>query len=189
MPGFVGMTLRCAATIAALASAVAGCGGTTRTVSVTTTAPPVTSTATATLSTDEVLAVPAVGRFDARCPPAAHEWTLRFIAPADGATDAITSTVRHRRPRRTAVNPGGVATFHLVPGSVPTSEPADRISHHHATTIATTPPLDIHIVQATEPQSVRVDVHLALTTLGGDSGRCALVGSRVDARTYFNGPR
>jgi hypothetical protein len=61
------------------------------------------------------------------------------------------------------------------------------MSGHRATTVATTEPLDIHISQATESQALRLDVHLALTTIGGETGQCALADGRVNARTYFNG--
>ena len=177
-----------AAIAAAVALAAAGCGGATRTVSITTTAPSVTSTETTTsLPSDEVLAVPTVGRFFGRCPRAARVWTLRFIVPGDSATDTITSKVGNGPVRRADVNPGGTVTFHLVAGAIRTPEPADRISRHRAKTVATTPPLDVHVSQGTEPQYLRVDVRLALATIGGETGQCVLVGSRVDARTYFNG--
>jgi len=60
-------------------------------------------------------------------------------------------------------------------------------TRHRATTVATTPLLDIRISQVTESQALRVDVHPALATIGGETGQCVLVGSRVDARTYLNG--
>jgi hypothetical protein len=61
------------------------------------------------------------------------------------------------------------------------------MSGHRATTVATTEPLDIHISQATESQFLRLDISLALTAIGGETGQCALAESRVYARTYFNG--
>ncbi len=185
--------LRGAAILAVVAWAVTGCGGATRTVSITITATPTTTTAPptatsgATRPSDEVLAVPAVGRFYATCPRAAHHWTLRFMVSAGGANDTISYRVRHGPMRRAAVKPGATATFQLAAGSFHTAEPADRIARHRATTIATTPPLDIRISQVTESQALRVDVHLALATIGGETGQCVLVGSRVDARTYLNG--
>ena len=50
----------------------------------------------------------------------------------------------------------------------------------------TTAPLEVLIYQATEPQTLRADIHLALTTSGGDSGQCILVGSTVNAYAYPN---
>src|SRR5438270_7850541 len=129
---------RRAVIIAVLMFAVAGCGGATRTVSVTTTAPSVTTSETTTPRSDEVLAVPTVGGFYGRCPRGAREWTLRFIVPADSANDIISSKVGNGRVRHNVVNPGGVATFHLAAGAVRTPEPADRISRHPATAVATT---------------------------------------------------
>jgi hypothetical protein len=188
---------KCAAVVAVIALVAAGCGGSTRTVSITTTAPSMTRTATtrsvttttttSSLSSDEVLAIPAVGGFYGRCVRGARVWTLRFVVPAGGASDVVSSQVGNGPVRRVEVNPGGAAAFHLVPGAVRTPEPADRISRHRATTVATTPPLDVRISQASEAQYVSVAVHLALATVGGATGECVLVGSRVDARTYFSG--
>jgi hypothetical protein len=187
-----------AAVAVMLALGAAGCGGATRTVTITTTAPPVTTAGTATTTpsattrpttgSDEVLAIPTVGRFYGRCPRAARVWTLRFMVPSDSATDTISSKIGNGRLRRVNVSPGGAVTFDLLAGAVRTSEPTDRLARHPATTVATTPPLDVHIFRGTEPQSLRVDVHLALATIGGETAQCVLVGSRVNARTYFNGP-
>ncbi len=179
-----------AAILAVVALGAGGCSGATRTVSITRTAPPVTRPATPPAPLpDEVLAVPAIGRFVGRCPRRARRWTLRFIVPPTSATDTISYTVGDGPVRRVNVNPGAAATFRLVAGTVRTPEPADRISAHPATTVATTPPLNLHISQATEPQFLRVDVRLALATIGGGTGQCVLVGSRIDARTYFNSAR
>jgi hypothetical protein len=52
--------------------------------------------------------------------------------------------------------------------------------------VPTTAPLQIIIYQATEPQTIRADVRLALATIGGESGQCVLVGSSVNAYTYPN---
>ena len=51
----------------------------------------------------------------------------------------------------------------------------------------TTVPLHALIYQGTEPQTLRADVDLALSTIGGESGQCILVGSTVRAYTYPNG--
>jgi hypothetical protein len=53
--------------------------------------------------------------------------------------------------------------------------------------VPTTKPLKLQIYQATEPQTLRGDIRLALTSIGGESGQCVMVGSSVDANTYPNG--
>jgi hypothetical protein len=55
-----------------------------------------------------------------------------------------------------------------------------------AMSVPTTAPLRGVIYQGTEPQTLRADVELALSTLGGESGQCVLVGSNVSAYTYPN---
>jgi hypothetical protein len=52
--------------------------------------------------------------------------------------------------------------------------------------VPSTVALDALIYQGTEPQTLRADIHLALTTIGGESGQCVLVGSTVSAYTYPN---
>lgn len=171
----------------ALSLATAGCGGATKTVTITVPGRSVTSSSTKpTPASDEVLAVPTVGGFYGRCPRGAPVWTLRFVVPVDSATDAIISKLGGGPVKHASVNPGDSLTFHLVPNSVRTHEPPDRFPRLPATTVATTPPLVVEISQGTEPQFLRVDVHLALTTIGGESGQCALAGSSVAARTYLN---
>jgi hypothetical protein len=171
---------------AALAVAAGGCGGSTRTVTVTPHAPLVT-TPSATSASPEILAVPTIGRFYGRCPRGAGAWTLRFVVPDTSASDTITSKVGSGPLRRAQVNPGQAATFRLITNAAHVRQPADPMSGHRASTVTTTAPLDIHISQATEPQSLRLDIHLALTAIGGETGQCALAESRVNARTYFNG--
>ena len=155
-----------AAIAAAIAVAAGGCGGSTKTVTVTTRAPSVTTSSTRTSASSEILAVPATG-----------------------ASDAITSKIGSGPLRRARVNPGQAVAFRLIPNAAHARQPADPISGHRATTVATTEPLDIHISQATESQSLRLDIKLALTAIGGETGQCALAESRVYARTYFNGPQ
>jgi hypothetical protein len=176
-----------AAIAAAIAVAAAGCGGSTRTVTVTTRARSATTTSTTTSASPEVLAVPTIGGFYGRCPRGAGAWTLRFVTPAASASDTITSKLGSGPLRRAQVNPGQAATFRLIPNAAHARQPADTMSGHRATTLATTEPLDIHISQATESQSLRLDIHLALTAIGGETGQCALADSRINARTYFNG--
>jgi len=53
--------------------------------------------------------------------------------------------------------------------------------------VPTTAPIDAVIYQGTEPQTLRADVHLALSAIGGESGQFVLVGSTVSAFTYPNG--
>ena len=171
-----------------VALAAAGCGGGTKTVSVTTTAPPATRTVTVPPSaSDEVLTIPAVGRFYGRCPRGARVWTLRFVVPADAATEFIRYRIGEGPPRDLKLDPGGAVTVHLVPDAVRITEPADSISRHPATAIATTLPLDAQITQGTEPQFLRAAIHLALAAIGGETGECVLVGSRITARDYPNG--
>jgi hypothetical protein len=180
------MRSRGAVTVATIAFSVAtaGCGGSTKTVTTTVPGRPVTTSSTgSTPSSDEVLAVPTVGGFYARCPQGAPIWTLRFVA-ADSATDAISFKLGSGPAKHASVNPGNALTFRLVPNSARTHEPASQLPRLSATTVATTPPLTIEISQGTEPQFLRVDVHLALTTIAGESGRCALAGSSLSARTY-----
>jgi hypothetical protein len=175
-----------AAIAAAIAMAAGGCGGSTKTVTVTTRAPSVTTSSTTSVS-PEVLAVPTIGGFYGRCPRGAGVWTLQFVVPATSASDTITSKIGSRPLRRAQVNPGQAATFRLIPNAAHARQPADPMSGHRATTVATTEPLDIHISQATESQFLRLDISLALTAIGGETGQCALAESRVYARTYFNG--
>jgi hypothetical protein len=42
------------------------------------------------------------------------------------------------------------------------------------------------IYQSTEPQTLLARVKLALSTIGGESGQCILVGSSMSAYTYPN---
>ena len=137
-----------------------------------------------------VLSISRLGAFEGRCPRGARSWTLRFVADAD-ANDALSYAVG-TAPRRTVnVDPGGAVTIHLVPDAVRTHEPADRfvppghgVGLTAATSVPTTAPLRAAIYQATEPQTLLAYVHLALSTIGGESGQCALVGSAVNAYTY-----
>lgn len=154
-------------------------------MTVTTHPPPVTTPST-TSASPEVLAVPSIGGFYGRCPRGARVWTLRFVASTTSASDTITSKIGGGPLRRAQVNPGQAATFHLITNAARARQPADPMSGHPATTVTTTAPLDIHISQATEAQSLRLDVHLALTAIGGETGQCALAESRVNARAYFN---
>jgi hypothetical protein len=176
-----------AAIAAAIAVAAGGCGGSSKTVTVTTHAPSVTTSSTTMSPSNEVLAVPTIGGFYGRCPRGAGVWTLHFLVPATSASDTITSKIGSGALRRAQVNPGQAVTFRLIPNAAHARQPTDPMSGHRATAVATTQPLDIHISQATESQSLRLDIYLALTAIGGETGHCALANSRVNARTYFNG--
>jgi hypothetical protein len=143
-----------------------------------------TSSTESAKTSDEVLAVSTVGGFYGLCPRGAPVWTLRFVATADSATDAIIFKLGNAAAKHVSVNPANALTFRLVPNSARTREPADSFPRLAATAVATTPPLDVEISQGTEPQFLRVDVRLALTTIGGESGHCALAGSSLSARTY-----
>jgi hypothetical protein len=165
----------------------AGCGGSRGTVTITSAARSAARSSTAVvLGSDEVLAVRTLGGFYGLCPRAASVWTLRFRSPAATATDLLTYTVGSDPVRRVEVNPGDAVSFHLIPNIARVREPADPTSGHPATMIATTAPLEVQISQDTEAQLLQVDVRLALTTSGGESGDCALAESWVTARTYPN---
>jgi hypothetical protein len=93
------------------------------------------------------------------------------------------------------INPGSALTVHLIPNTTKPYEPADRFvpplgqagrGLATAVMVPTTAPLQIILYQATEPQTVVADVHLALAATGGESGQCVLVGSSVHAYTYLN---
>jgi hypothetical protein len=142
---------------------------------------------------DEVLSLAGLGTFKGRCPRGARSWTLRFVVDNAEANETVSYRVG-ARPRRTVnVNPGNAITFRLVPNATMTHEPADRFvppgqgrGRSKATSVPTTAPLRALIYQATEPQTLRDDVRLALSTVGGESGQCVLVGSTVKAYTYPN---
>ena len=141
-----------------------------------------------------MLSLAGLGTFKGRCPRAARSWTLRFVVDNAEANETVSYRVG-TGPRRTVnVNPGNAVTFRLVPNATMTHERADRFvppvgqarGRSKATSVPTTAPLRAVIYQATEPQTLRDDVRLALSTTGGDSGQCVLVGSTVKAYTYPN---
>jgi hypothetical protein len=119
---------------------------------------------------------------------------LRFVARA-AATDAVSYRIGRAPARTVEVNPGDSVTFRLASNAARTREPPDRVvpplgqgrGLTRATSVPTTPPLQVRIYQGTEPQTLRADIRLALTTTGGESGQCVLVGSTVNANTYPNG--
>jgi hypothetical protein len=94
---------------------------------------------------------------------------------------------------RINIDPGSAVGIHLVPDATRTHEPADRFIPQagphglaNATSVPTTSPLDTVIYQATEPHTLLAVLHLALSSTGGESGQCDLVGSTVHAYTYSN---
>ena len=128
----------------------------------------------------------------AASPRGARIWSLRFVN-ADQATDTISYRVGTGTSRQVNVEPGGSVAVRLVPNATRTHEPRDRFVPADqgrglaaATSVPTTEPLEALIYQATEPQTLRADVHLALATIGGESGQCVLVGSTINAYTYPN---
>ncbi len=143
----------------------------------------------------EVLSLSALGTFQGRCPRGARIWTLRFVVPRGAATDAVKYRLGSARGRTVEVNPGDALTFRLVPYAARTHESPDRMvpplgqgrGLTRSTSVPTTMPLNVQIYQGTEPQTLRADIRLALTAIGGESGQCVLVGSTVDANTYPNG--
>jgi len=148
---------------------------------------------------DEVLSLSGLGTFEGRCPRGARSWTLRFVN-VDAATDTVSYRVGTGARRTVNVDPGTAITLHLIPDATRTHEPANRfvpplgqgrglamaMAMAMAMTVPTTPPLQATIYQGTEPQTLRADVRLALTAIGGESGQCVLVGSTVNAYTYPN---
>lgn len=140
----------------------------------------------------EVLSLSGLGTFEGRCPRGARSWTLRFVDDG-GATDTFSYRVGTGALR--TVNVDNAIIFHLVPDKTRTHEPADRFvppigqgrGRANAMSVPTTAPIDAVIYQGTEPQTLRADVHLALSSIGGESGQCVLVGSTVHVYTYPNG--
>jgi hypothetical protein len=142
---------------------------------------------------DEVLSVSGLGRFEGRCPRGARVWLLRFVDDSQ-ATDTISYMVGTGGRREVNVDPGNTIAVQLIANATRTHEPADRFvppvgqgrGLAIATSVPTTALLEAVIYQGTEPQTLRADVHVALATIGGESGRCALVGSTVHAYSYPN---
>lgn len=142
----------------------------------------------------QLLSLSGLGTFEGRCPRGAPSWTVRFVVTA-GATDTLSYAVGTGARRTVNIQPGDAITIRLVPGAARTHEPADRFvaptgqgrGMARAMSASTTAPVHAVIYQATEPQTLRADVDLALSTIGGESGQCVLVGSTVHAYTYPNG--
>lgn len=143
---------------------------------------------------DEVLSLSGLGTFEAGCPRSERSWTLRFV-PDDEATELFSYRIGTGARRTVTLNLGNAITVHLIPNATRTYEPADRFVPPpgqprgvlKAMSVPTTAPLQALIYQATEPQTLQADVHLALATIGGESRQCVLVGSTVHAWTYLNG--
>lgn len=140
----------------------------------------------------EVLSLAGLGTFKGRCPRGARSWTLRFVVDNAEANETVSYRVGTGARRTVNVNPGHAVTFRLVPNATMTHEPrfvppvGQARGRSKATSVPTTAPLRALTYQATEPQTLRDDVRLALATIGGESGQCVLVGSTVKAYTYPN---
>jgi hypothetical protein len=139
-----------------------------------------------------VLSVAGLGTFEGRCPPGARFWTLRFVYNG-GASETVSYRVGSGARRTVDAEPGSVITFRLVPNLTRTHEPGDRFVPPGQprglvgpTSVPTTAPLEVLMYQATEPQTLRADVRLALAANQDQTGQCALVGSTVNAYTYRN---
>lgn len=178
-----------AAAVAVLGCTVSACGGDH-------TQPHRTGTAPSRLAIPsgpsiDVLSLSGLGVFEGRCPRGARSWRLRFVN-VDAATDTVSYRVGTGGRRTVNVDPGGSITFRLVQNTTRTHEPADRFvpplgqgrGRTAATSVPSTAPLQVTIYQGTEPQTLRADIRLALGTIGGESGRCVLVGSTLNAYTY-----
>ena len=185
-------SLALATTAGLLAGILSACGGTGKTPTRTVTVVSRSST-TASAPTDEVLSLSALGAFVGRCPRDAHSWTLRFVA-SPGAADTLRYRIGSGASRTTNVDPGKAVTFQLTPNATKSLEPPDRFvlppgqgrGRSAVTRLPTTPPLEAVVSQGTEPQTLVANVRLALTTIGGESGRCVLASSAVSANTYPN---
>jgi hypothetical protein len=170
-----------------MAIAIAACGGGNKhPVNPPATPPAKSASESSSRAGDVVLSVSGIGSFHARCPRGASSWTLRFVA--DLATDTFSYRVG-TGPRRTVqINTGTPAVIKLVPDAARTREPPDRFvpftAQTKAASVPTTLPLDALIYQATEPQTLVTDVHLALAAIGGENGQCVLVDSAVRAYAY-----
>lgn len=180
--------------VVVLAVAISACGASNRKRAASTAAVvPRAVSDPASRGPDEVLSASGLGRFEGRCPRGARAWWLRFVN-ADQATDTISYRVGTGTRREVDVDPGNSVAVRLVPNATRTHEPADRFvvpaGHGRglaaATSVPTTKPLDVLIYQGTEPQTLRAAVHLALTTIGGESAECVLVGSTMNAYSYPN---
>lgn len=178
--------------IFAFVCALSGCGANdqrldhrTRTV--------ISRSRTSSTRPDEILSLSALGTFEGRCPRGARSWTLRFVNPAN-ATDTFRYQVGPGARRTVNIEPGNSISIRLRPGAATTHEPVDRFvpppgqgrGRAMAMSVPTTALLHGVIYQGTEPQTLRADVVLALSTLGGESGQCILVGSKLSAFTYPN---
>jgi hypothetical protein len=173
--------------LALLALVLSGCGGGSSKQHTNTTPRPTTSL-TAAAPLNEVLGVPAVGRFLGRCPAGAPSWTLRFVAEPKTASDEVYDLRPGSPVRRTQVDPGATLSWHLQPRAVTSREGPDPVSHSPAATVRTTALLHVVIEQGTEPHIFRVEVRLALAAASDGTANCAPVNAEVQALTYFNGP-
>jgi hypothetical protein len=141
---------------------------------------------------DVILSLAGLGTFAGLCPRGARSWTLQFLDDGE-ANDTVSYRVGTVARRTVNVGPGHAVAIQLVPEATRTHEPGEGFmppGQGHglsaATAVATTEPIHALVYQATEPQTLRADVHLALATIGGESGECVLVDSTVNAHTYPN---
>lgn len=184
-------TATVASAVAVLAVMVSACGGghKRRANGAGTTAP---VSATRPVRQDAVLSLARLGTFEGRCPQDAHSWTLRFVVDTAEATETVSYRVGAGARRSVNVQPGNAITLQLVPNATRTHEPAfvppagQPRGLTGATSVPTTAPFEVLIYQATEPQTLRADVHLALAANYDSTGQCALVGSTVNAYAYSN---
>jgi len=153
----------------------------------------VSSPRTGSARPGEIMSLSALATFEGRCPRGARSWTLRFVDTAK-ATDTFRYRVGTGARHTVNIDPGDTISIDLRPGAARIHEPADRFvpppgqgrGRTMAMSVPTTALLDGVIYQATEPETLRADVELALSTAGGESGQCVLVGSNVSAFAYPN---
>lgn len=138
-----------------------------------------------------VLTLSGLGTFEGRCPRGGASWRLRFIS-VGAATETLSYRIGAGVRRTVNVQPGNAITFRLAPGAARTHEPrfvpprGQPRGLTGARTVPTTAPLQATIYQATEPQTLRANVHLALTAIAAENGQCGLVATTVNAYTYPN---
>jgi hypothetical protein len=178
--------------LAVVAAVLSGCGSSDRQQAPRTRSV-VPRVATNLARPDAILSLSALGTFEGRCPRGAGSWTLRFVDTAQ-ATDTFRYRLGTGARRTVNVQPGNAIGIHLVPDAARTHEPADRFApppghgRGRALTVSVHTTARLHgvIFQATEPQTLRANVDLALAAIGGESRQCVLVGTSAHAYMYPN---
>lgn len=157
------------------ALALVGCGGSQtpgRTVTVTRpTGPPPRVTARP-VPGSTVLVVAGGGRLLGAC-PARGPFALTLTAEASGATNDIAYRVGGGRTRSGHADPGAPLRIAV---------PVMTIRRPSGDALRASPPLQLRISQATEPETITVSGRLQLVASGRIAGQCVLVGTDVRSR-------